>query len=229
MIGTPVTITGTGFTGATAVKFFNGVTAAFTVTDDQHISTSVPNGAATGVIKVTTPGGTATRRALLSICRPLPTLTSFSPTSGPVTTPVAIVGTGFTGATAVQFNGTNAVFTVTDDQNISTSVPTGATTGKIKVTTPGGSVTSSTNFTVTAPSHPPHIMLIIDENKDYLKGKSGSQSPDGYIYQNPQAPYLNQLMTQYASATNWYSLAHPSFKNYLGLLSGQTLGGIPHY
>ena len=35
-------------------------------------------------------------------------------------------------------------------------------------------------------------------------------------------------MTQYASATNWYLLAHPSYKNYLGTISGATLGGIPH-
>jgi hypothetical protein len=228
-VGTPVTITGTNFTGATAVTFFNGVAASYTVTDSQHISTTVPVGAATGVIKVTAGGVTATSSTNFTVsASPTPTITSFSPTSGPPTTPVGIVGTGFTGATLVQFNGTNATFTVTNDQNISTSVPTGATTGKIKVTTPGGSVSTTTNFTVTAASHPPHIMLIVDENKDYSQGKTGSKSPDGYILNNTQAPYLNQLMTQYASATNWYSLAHPSYKNYLGLLSGQTLGGIPH-
>jgi len=38
---------------------------------------------------------------------------------------------------------------VDSDTQISTTVPTGAVTGKIQVTTPGGKATSTTNFTVT--------------------------------------------------------------------------------
>ena len=229
-VGTPVTVTGTGFTGANAVKFFNGVTAAFTVTDDQHISTSVPAGAATGVITATTLGGTATSPTSFTVTAPpTPTITSFSPTSGAVGTPVTLTGTGFTGANAVKFfNGVTAAFTVTDDQHISTSVPSGAATGVIKVTTLGGTGTSTTNFTVTAGSHPPHVMLIVDENKYYQKPQPGWQAQQGYIFKNTQAPYLNQLMGQYASATNWYSLAHPSFKNYQALISGATIPSVPH-
>jgi hypothetical protein len=228
-VGTPVTITGTNFTGATAVTFFNGVAASYTVTDSQHISTTVPAGATTGVIKVTAGGLTATSSTSFTVTTPPPpTITSFSPTTGPVGTPVTITGTNFTGASAVTFfNAVGATYTVTDSQHISTTVPAGASTGVIKVTVGGVTATSSTNFTVTAPSHPPHIMLIVDENKDYTSLNLPPKN-QRYIYQNPQAPYLNQLMTQYASATNWYSLAHPSFKNYLGLLSGQTLGNIPH-
>jgi Carboxypeptidase regulatory-like domain/IPT/TIG domain len=228
-VGTPVTITGTGFTGATAVKFFNGVSATFTVTDDAHISTSVPSGAATGAITVTAPGGAVTSTSNFTVTTsPTPTITGFSPTSGPVGTPVTITGTGFTGASAVKFfNGVSATFTVTDDSHISTSVPTGAATGVIKVTAPGGTATSSTSFTVTSASHPPHIMLIVDENKYYQKPKPGWQAQDGYIFNNTHAPYLNQLIGQYASATNWYSLAHPSFKNYQALISGATIGSIP--
>jgi hypothetical protein len=63
---------------------------------------------------------------------------------------VKITGTGFTGATAVSFNNVNATtFTVNPaGTQITATVPTGATTGKIKVTTPGGSATSTTDFTV---------------------------------------------------------------------------------
>ena len=158
---------------------------------------------------------------------PPPTITGLNPTSGPVGTPVTITGTGFTGTSAVKFfNGVSATFTVTDAQHISTSVPATAATGAITVTAPGGPVSSST-FTVTTASHPPHVMLIVDENKDY-KAANLPAGNNRYIIGNPQAPYLNQLAGQYASATNWYSLAHPSFKNYLGLLSGATLGNIPH-
>jgi Carboxypeptidase regulatory-like domain/IPT/TIG domain len=228
-VGTPVTITGTNFTGATAVTFFNGVAASYTVTDSQHISTTVPTGAATGVIKMTAGGVTATSSTSFTVTTsPTPTITSFSPTSGPVGTPVTITGTGFTGTIAVKFfNGVSATFTVTDDAHISTSVPATAATGLMKVTTPGGTATSSTSFTVTSAPHAPHIMLIVDENKYYQKPQPGWQAQDGYIFKNTHAPYLNQLIGQYASATNWYSLAHPSFKNYQALISGATIGSIP--
>src|SRR6266513_2857894 len=66
-----------------------------------------------------------------------PTITSFTPASGPVGTTVTISGTNFTGATAVTFNGTNATFTVIAATSIQAAVPAGATTGPISVTTPG--------------------------------------------------------------------------------------------
>ncbi len=79
-----------------------------------------------------------------------PTVTIFTPTSGPVGTSVTITGTNFTGATAVKFNGTAATsFTVNSSTQITATVPSGATTGPISVTTPSGTGTSSTNFTVT--------------------------------------------------------------------------------
>jgi hypothetical protein len=80
---------------------------------------------------------------------PNPTITDFTPTSGPMGTSVAISGTKFSGATAVAFNTVSASFTVTSDTSIEATVPAGATTGPLSVTTPGGSATSTNNFTVT--------------------------------------------------------------------------------
>jgi bacillopeptidase F len=80
-----------------------------------------------------------------------PTITGFAPTSGPVGTGVTISGTNFTGATAVAFNGTSASFTVTSATSIGATVPAGATTGPIRVTTPGGTATSASSFTVVNP------------------------------------------------------------------------------
>ena len=77
-----------------------------------------------------------------------PTITSFTPTGGGVNTVVIITGTGFTGTTAVRFNGVLFPdFIVNSDTQLTAAVPTGATTGPISVTTPSGTGTSSTNFT----------------------------------------------------------------------------------
>lgn len=59
-VGTSVVITGTNFTGATAVKFNNVSATTFTVDSATQITATVPTGATTGLISVTTPGGTAT-------------------------------------------------------------------------------------------------------------------------------------------------------------------------
>ena len=78
-----------------------------------------------------------------------PTVTSFTPTVGPVGTAVDIFGTNFTAATDVQFNGTSvASFTIVNDTHITTTVPTGATAGPINVINPDGTGTSSTDFVV---------------------------------------------------------------------------------
>jgi subtilisin-like proprotein convertase family protein len=90
----------------------------------------------------------------LNITTNAPTITSFNPTSGLVGTSVTITGTNFTGATAVSFNNVNAPgFTVgAGGTSITVAVPNGATTGPISVTTPAGTGTSATNFTVQAPT-----------------------------------------------------------------------------
>jgi len=84
-----------------------------------------------------------------------PTVTSFTPASGPVGTSVTITGVNLTGATAVAFNGTPAAsFSVVNDTHITAKVPAGATTGPIAVTLPGGSGSSAASFIVTTPAKP---------------------------------------------------------------------------
>ena len=146
-VGTSVSISGTSFSGTTAVTF-NGASATFSVTSDTAIQATVPAGATTGLIGVTTPGGTATSS---SAFRVMPAITSFTPSSGPAGTSVSISGSSFSGATTVTFNGTRATFSVTSNTAIQATVPAGATTGPIGVTTPAGAATSSSAFTVVPP------------------------------------------------------------------------------
>src|SRR6478672_2262563 len=146
-VGTSVTITGTAFTGATAVSF-NGVAAAFTVSPSGTITTTVPAGASTGPISITTPGNGAivtTTRFTIT-----PAINSFAPTFGGIGSGVTITGTNFTGATAVSFGGRAATFTVNNSGTITTTVPVGASTGSISVSTLDGTATSAANFTVTS-------------------------------------------------------------------------------
>jgi hypothetical protein len=146
-VGTSVTISGTNFSRATAVTF-NGASAAFTVSSATAIQATVPAGAITGPVEVTTAGGTAISATNFRVT---PTITGLIPARGPVGASVTITGTALTGATAVSFNGVSATsFTVTSASAIQATVPTAATTGRLSVTTPGGTATSATNFTVTA-------------------------------------------------------------------------------
>jgi hypothetical protein len=70
------------------------------------------------------------------------------PTSGQVETAVFILGSNLAGTTSVTFNGIPAEFTVVSSTEINATVPTGATTGKVKVQTPLGTLTSNVSFRV---------------------------------------------------------------------------------
>ena len=149
-VGTVVTITGTHFTGASAVKF-NGVDAAtYSVVADTKIKATVAAGTTKGKITVTTADGTATSAGVFTVA--VPKITGFTPSGGPVGVVVTITGTHFAGASAVRFNGTDAaMYTVVSDTKIRATVATGTTKGKISVITPSGTATSATVFTIAVP------------------------------------------------------------------------------
>lgn len=70
------------------------------------------------------------------------------PTIGKVGEAVTILGYKLTGATGVTFNGIPASFTVDASTEITTTVPAGATTGKVQVITPSGALSSNIAFEV---------------------------------------------------------------------------------
>ncbi len=64
-----------------------------------------------------------------------------------------------------------------------------------------------------SPTRPDHVVLVIFENKAYRQ-----------IKDNPQAPYLNALVSGAATFTNAHAETHPSQPNYIALFSGSTQG-----
>ena len=191
--GATVTITGTNLTGATSVSF-NGTNAtSFTVNSATQISATVPAAATTGTITVTTPSGSATSSTGFVVLTGdgTPTITSFSPTAGAVSSNVTITGTNFVNVTSVSFNGTNVVSpTVTSPTQITAIVPSGATTGKINVTTGLGSFTTTTDFTV---GSAPASSIVISQ----VYGGGG----------NSGATYANDFVELYNRGTLAVSLA----------------------
>jgi uncharacterized repeat protein (TIGR03803 family) len=146
VVGKTIGILGQGFTGTTKVAF-SGTPATFNVVSDTFLTATVPAGAKTGKVSVTIPGGV---RSSNQIFRVRPQLTTFNPTSGPVGTVVTITGVSLTQTKAVTFGGVKSTgVVIVSDTQITASVPTGAKSAKIAVTTPGGSASSTATFTVT--------------------------------------------------------------------------------
>jgi gliding motility-associated-like protein len=124
--GQSVTITGTHFTGATSVIFYSGQPASFTVNGETQITTTLPAGAATGSISVSTPSGTGTSSGSFTVYA-LPAAPS------PVTiTPTCVILTG-----SVVLNGLPATGTWTLTR------------------IPGGTTTTGTGTSTTVSSLPP--------------------------------------------------------------------------
>ncbi len=155
-----VTVSGSGFTGATQVSF-NGVAASFSVASASQLSAQVPSGATSGPIRVSTAAGTATSPTAFTVLAPPPPPASppvvsfFTPASGSPGANVQVDGTNFVGVTQVRFNNTVATFQPSTANRLFATVPSGATSGPIRVSTAAGTGSSVASFTVTAPPPPP--------------------------------------------------------------------------
>lgn len=143
--GSSVQILGQDFTSSSRVEFGGTAATSIQLNGTTFIEATVPAGALTGKITITTSSGTLSSLVTFKVT---PKATGFNPSSGSVGTQVTIEGSGLKQTTAVKFHGTAAAFRVDSDSQITATVPTGATTGKITVTTKGGSASSSLNFTV---------------------------------------------------------------------------------
>ena len=230
--GSTITITGTTFVNVLSVAFNGTAATAYTVNSATQITATIPAGAQTGYITVTTKAGTATSASQLVVCPgvgsiqpdsvfggdtirvtgnnlssvtsvkinniavgyyrivndglikivapggnsgttlplaianatcsstgnvnyyPAPTVTGFTPASGPAGTSVVITGTNFISVLDVRFNGFSASYVVNSRRQITATVPNSATTGKVLVFTKAGAGQSTADFTVTGSANP---------------------------------------------------------------------------
>jgi hypothetical protein len=155
--GTSVAITGTNFTGATAVSFGTTPATSFQVISATSITAVSPVGTGTVDVKVTTPNGTSATAAAdqFTYTSSVPTLTGISPAGGSTAggTSVTVTGTNFTGATAVNFGTTPATsFQVISATSITAVSPAGTGTVDVMVTTPNGAsaIAAADQFTYSA-------------------------------------------------------------------------------
>jgi uncharacterized repeat protein (TIGR03803 family) len=140
-------ILGQGFSSKSVVKFDGVQATSVKNTGSTFLSATVPSGALSGPVTVTTGATVLTSNKAFQV---IPQILSFNPTSGPVGTPVQVTGVSLTQTSKVTFGGVAATqFTVNSDILVTATVPTGAVTGHIAITTPGGVATSSGVFTVT--------------------------------------------------------------------------------
>lgn len=154
--GTPVTITGSGFTGATAVRFGTGLATNVVVVSSTQITARTPAGTGTVKVTVTGPSGTSSQNVFFTYTTvAAPVLTTLSPASGPTSggNTVTLNGTNLSGATSVMF-GINAAAILTDTATqITVTAPAGPPSAvNVSVTTPGGTSNALPYFYITAPT-----------------------------------------------------------------------------
>jgi hypothetical protein len=145
--GTTVTLTGTGLSTATAVRF--GTTAvSFTVVSATQITATAPPGAGTVQVTATTPGGTS--NGVPYTYAAVPSLSGVGPNQGPTSgsNTVTLTGANLTGATSVTFGATAATsFTIVSATQITAVVPPGiAGAVNVTVATAGGTSTLASSY-----------------------------------------------------------------------------------
>jgi uncharacterized protein (DUF2141 family) len=149
--GATINITGSGFTSP-ATLCFQGSNACVpaSVSSSTQILASVPCGAQSGVITLTTGGNSVTSTGIFTV--PAPTITGFTPTSAPANDVITITGTNFPqcqppNQPVVKFStNQNASVLSNTPTSIMLNIPLGAVSGPVSVTTSGGTATG--NFTV---------------------------------------------------------------------------------
>ncbi len=150
-VGSQVAIRGVGFARVTRVAFGLIPATTYIVVSDSLMNATVPEGAATSPVLVTNRIATGASPGLFEVITS-PVILSFTPDSGPVGTEVTVAGKNFISVGNVTFNSTPAdSFLLLADSLLTVIVPTGAHSGRVKVSSAIGVGESTSDFTVKLP------------------------------------------------------------------------------
>ncbi|MFF7145272.1 MULTISPECIES: IPT/TIG domain-containing protein [Streptomyces] len=150
--GTAVTLTGSGFTGASSVTFGTNP-AQFAALSDTKISCTAPAGSGSSAVTVTSSGGTSNSSTFTYL--PSPVVSSIAPNQGPTAggNTVTVTGTNLSGTTAVVFGSHSATITGNTSTQITVQPPAGAAAPvNLTVTTAGGTSTPLPYFYIPLPT-----------------------------------------------------------------------------
>ena len=142
-VGMQVTLTGTNLAAVTSVKVGAVVTTPDSV-GPTTLTFTIPVGATgTSPIVLTSIGG-KTSASTKVVVVPVPAITSLSTTKAAVGTKVIVTGTGLAKATSVTIGGQSTTYKVSGSTTVTLTVPVGATSGAVSITTAGGTATGPT-------------------------------------------------------------------------------------
>ncbi len=144
--GTVVTLVGDGLAGTTGVTFGGVPASVWTNVSASQVNVVVPQGAWAGGIRLTTANGSDATATPFHVA---PVVSDVQPATAKPGAVIALVGASFLGVTQVEFaGGVPSVFTVVATNRIEAVVPSGAQSGPVSVTNPGGVGASARSFVV---------------------------------------------------------------------------------
>lgn len=153
-VGTVITVSGSGFTGANAAWIGTAHDATISAVSDTQLRVTVPADGTSGQVAILNPQHSAFSSNSFSVTADAPelgqqTITGISPASGPVGTSISITGSGFTGSTEASVGAAqHATLTVISDTQATVTVPADAASGAVGILSPQYSAYSATAFTV---------------------------------------------------------------------------------
>ena len=203
-----MTISGSGFTGISAVRIGGVAVSSFTVNSDTQITATVAAGTVSGSVSVTCEFVTVSLPIYLFITPPVPAISSFSPVSAQTGTEITINGSNLLGVSGVTFGTINASnITVVSNFVVKATADCGAT-GSVSVSSSGGSgtlagftwISTTQASNVTFPAVQPTQMTINWTNGNALKRAVFVKQGSGAIIN----PVSN---TTYIASSDWNSKA----------------------
>src|SRR5712691_8004458 len=202
--GTRVTITGSGFTRVSAVRF-GRVAAVFTVRPRSKITTVVPAMPSSAVpVQVTTGAGSARSRARFAVTAAV----RLSPASGPPGSAVRVSGTGF----GVREDAD--IFTGDTDAAAAAVSTAAGSFGPVTVTIPSAAVPGTCPISAKGRDSGPSAQAAVTVNTNwaqfrYSESRTGSNPHENVL----AAANVAQLVKDWSSGTRWFVQSSPAVVN----------------